>query len=334
MARGVLRAVVCVIALGTACSLTVGGTISAYTGSVTTASNAFTAAADFTAPVTAASVVGRSTAYDAGFIKEGGTYYVYANVSDTGNPSSGIASVAGNVNSITSGDTAVALTAGSYNAGGTAYNYRSAALTAGASLTAGSKSFTITSTDHAGNASAAQPFNTVVDNTAPTAVDVQSTNVSGGTVGHLDLGDTLTLTYSETMDPYSILPGWTGATTNVEVALVNGGGNASDYVVVYNTNASPTQIPLGTIYLGSSDYMRGAPGDYVSYGLSGSATPSTMQRTGSSITITLGTPSGATSTSTTLAPMTWTPSTSATDIAGNAAAATAVNQSGTAHANF
>jgi hypothetical protein len=334
MPRRPLCALVGVLALAAGCSLALGGTISAYTGSVTGASNAFTAAADFTAPVIAASAVGRSTAYGTGFINQGATYYVYASVSDSGNPSSGIASVAGNVNSITSGDTAVALTAGSYNAGGTAYNYRSAALTAGANLTAGSKSSTITSTDNAGNASAAQPFNTVVDNMAPTAVDVQSTNVSGGTVGHLDPGDTLTLTYSETMDTYSIMPGWTGATKNVQVALVNPGGTASDYVVVSNTDASPTQIPLGTIYLGSSAYLHGPPGNYVSYGLSGSATPSTMTQTGSSITITLGTPSGATSTSTTLAAMTWTPSTSATDIAGNAAAATTATQSGTAHANF
>jgi hypothetical protein len=113
MPRGLLRAAVCVIVLSTACSLTLGGTISAYTGSVATASNTFTAAADFTAPVTAAAAVGRSSAYETGFIKDGATYYVYAKVSDSGNPSSGIASVAANVSSITSGSTAVALTAGS-----------------------------------------------------------------------------------------------------------------------------------------------------------------------------------------------------------------------------
>ena len=121
------------------------------------------------------------------------------------------------------GGTAVALTAGSYSAGGTAYDYRSAVETAATTLSAGSKSYTITSTDKAANAGT-QTFTTVVDNTPPTAIDVQSTNVSGGTVGRLDKGDTLTLTYSGAIDPYSVLTGWTGATTNVQVALVDGGG--------------------------------------------------------------------------------------------------------------
>ncbi len=334
MSHRLLRAVVCVLALGTACSLTLGGTISAYTGSVTTASNAFTAAPDFTAPVIATAAVARTTAYDTGFIKQGGTYYIYANVSDSGNPSSGIASVAGNVSLITSGGTAVVLTPGSYNAGGTAYNYRSASQTAAATLTAGTKSSTIASTDNASNVATAQPFNTVVDNTAPGAVDVQSTNVSGGTVGHLDPRDTLTLTYSGTIDPYSILAGWTGATTNVQVTLVDGGFSTNDSVKISTAVATPVQLPLGTIALGARDYLTTGLGSTVTYGAVGSATPSTMTRTGSSITITLGTASGATSTSSTLAAMTWTPSTSALDIAGNAATATAVTQSGTAHINF
>jgi hypothetical protein len=333
MSRRLLRAAISVGALAAACSLTLGGTASAYTASVTTASNTFTAAADWTAPVTAGSAIGRSTAYDTGFIAQAGTYYVYANVSDTGNPASGIATVTANVTSVTTSGTAVALAAGAYSAGGTTYNYRSAALTAASTLTAGSHSYTVTATDKAANA-ATQSFTTTVDNTAPAGTDVQSTNVSGGTVGHLDLGDSLTLTYNSTMDPYSILPGWTGDTTNVQVAVVDGGGTASDYMVVYNTAASPVQIPLGTIYLNSPNYLTTGSGNYVAYGASGSATPSTITRTGGAIQITLGTPSGATSTSTIKAAMTWNPSTSATDIAGNAGTATTVTQTGTLRANF
>jgi hypothetical protein len=333
MSRALLRAAAGVSALVTTCSLALGGTLSAYTASVSTASNAFAASPDWTAPTSTAQAVGRSTAYNTGFIKEGGSYYVYAEVGDTGNPASGTASVTTNVSSLTSGDTAVALTAGSYSAGGTTYNYRSAAMTAAASLSEGSKSYTITSTDGAANV-ATQSFTTVVDNTAPTAVDVQSTNVVGGTVGHLDPGDVLTLTYSGTMDPYSILAGWTGATTDVQAALVDGGGTTDDYMVVYNTAASPVQIPLGTIDLGSPNYLKTGTGNYVSYGLTGAAVPSTMKQTGASITVTLGTASGATSTSSTAAKMTWTPSTSATDIAGNADTAAPATESGTAHVNF
>jgi hypothetical protein len=313
---------------GTAYTFTATATNSVGTSANSPASNQIT---PVTAPVTSAAAVGRSSAYDTGFIKQGATYYVYANVSDTGNPSSAIARVTANVSSITAGSTAVALTAGSFSAGGTTYGYRSAVLTAASSLAAGSHSYTITATDNAASV-ATQSFTTSVDNTAPTAVDVQSTNVSGGTVGHLDQGDTLALTYSDTMDPYSILPGWTGAATNVQVALVDG-GSASDYIVVYNTASSPAQIPLGTIYLGATGYLKSGP-TYVTYGATGSATLSTIKRTGSTITITLGTPSGATTTNTTAARMTWTPSTAATDIAGNATSSTTATQSGTPHANF
>jgi hypothetical protein len=331
MPRGLRRAAFCLLAVGATWSLTLGGTVSAYTGSVTTSSNTFAGAPDWTAPTVASAVVGRSTAYDTGLIAQGASYYVYANVGDTGNPASGIASVTANVGSITSGSTAVALTAGSYSGGGTAYGYRSAALAAGASLSVGSHSYTITSTDSGANA-ATQTFNTTVDNTAPSAVDLQSTNVSGGTVGQLELGDTLTLTTSKAIDPYSILPGWSGASTSVQVRMTDAGGVTSDYLTFYNNNATPTQIPLGTVTLGSAGYAKMGVGNYVTYGATG--TPTTMTRSGSTITIVLGTPTGTPSTSTALAAMTWTPSTTATDIAGNADTATVATQSGTAHNNF
>jgi hypothetical protein len=334
MPRGLMRIAVCVIALAAAGSLTLGGTVSAYTGSVTAASSSFAAAADFIAPSAATAPIGRSTAYDTGYIDQGASYYVYANVTDTGNPASGIASVTANVASLTAGDTAIALTSGSFSAGGVAYGYRSAALTAAASLAAGSYSYTITSTDKAANV-ATQSFTTTVDNTPPTASDVQSTNVSGGTVGRLDKGDTLTLTYNSIMDPYSILAGWTGASTDVAVGLVDGGGTTSDYLQVYTAASTPTsltQIAVGTVYLNSPNYIDA--GTYMTFGISGSAVPSTMTQNGASITIVLGTPSTTPDTNTTGKAMTWTPSATATDIAGNANTATTVTQSGTVHVNF
>ena len=328
-----LRASVLVVAVVAVCSVTLRATFSAYTASVTTASNSFAGAPDWVAPTAATEAIGRNTAYDTGFIEQGASYYVYANVSDTGNPASGIATVTANVSSITPSGTVVALTAGTYSAGGTAYGYRSAIETAATTLSAGSKSYTITSTDKAANAGT-QTFTTVVDNTQPTATDVQSSNVAGGTVGRVDKGDTLTLTYSGAIDPYSVLPGWTGATTNVQVALVDGGGTSSDYLQIYNPDATPSQLnqlPLGNIYL-PPGYI--TSGTYVAYGLTGSAMPSTMTRNGSSITITMGTVSGSPSTSTTAAAMIWTPSTSATDIAGNPVAATDATESGAHHINF
>jgi hypothetical protein len=333
MIRGAARAALAVLALCAACQATLGSTLSAFNFSLTTPSASFTAAADWTAPTASAAVIGRTTAYYTGYIKQGASYYVYANVTDTGNPASGIENVTANVDTTTSAHPAVALVAGSYDAGGVAYNYRTAALTANSTLASGSYAFTITSTDKAANAET-QSFTVTVDNTAPAASDVQSTNVSGGTVGHLDQGDTLTLTYNSIIDPYSILSGWSGASTKVQVDLVDGGGSIDDSIDVYNTESTPVQIPVGTVDLGSKSYLTTGFGQHIVYGATGAATPSTMVQSGSSIVITLGTPGGASSTSTAHAAMIWTPSTSATDIAGNAVSANTATQTGATHANF
>jgi len=333
MIRGAARAALAVLALCAACQATLGSTLSAFNFSLTTPSASFTAAADWTAPTASAAVIGRTTAYYTGYIKQGASYYVYANVTDTGNPASGIENVTANVDTTTSAHPAVALVAGSYDAGGVAYNYRTAALTANSTLASGSYAFTVTSTDKAANAET-QSFAVTVDNTAPAASDVQSTNVSGGTVGHLDQGDTLTLTYNSIIDPYSILGGWSGASTKVQVDLVDGGGSIDDSIDVYNTESTPVQIPVGTVDLGSKSYLTTGFGQHIVYGATGAATPSTMVQSGSSIVITLGTPGGASSTSTAHAAMIWTPSTSATDIAGNAVSANTATQTGATHANF
>jgi hypothetical protein len=322
------------VALLTVWTMLAGGTHSAYTALSTTPSNSFAAAADWTSPTIGSSAIGRTTAYDTGVIKPSGSYYVYANVSDSGNPASGTTSVTANVSGVTSGQTALALAAGSYSAGGASFNYRSAAQTASSSLGAGSHSYTITATDAATN-SGSQSFSVTGDSTTPGGSDVQSTNVSGGTVGRLEMGDTFTLTYSEVMDPYSVLSGWTGsATTGVQVKLVDGGGGTSDYLQIWTATGS-AQLPLGTVYLNSTNYVKTGTGTSVVYGGTGASTQSTMTRNGASITLTLGSiASGTPFTSSTAAAMTWTPSATATDIAGNAARTTTATQSGTVHVNF
>ena len=120
--------------------------------------------------------------YLPGFIRQGGTYYVYANVTDGGCAPSGIATVRANVSTVTTGSTAVALSAGAFTVGGVAYNYRSASLTANGTLTAGAKAYTITSTDNAANGQTQTGYSVTVDNTRPTGSNVQTAN-GGATVG-------------------------------------------------------------------------------------------------------------------------------------------------------
>jgi hypothetical protein len=283
----------------------------------------FTTAASFpdvTPPTVPSSAVSKTVPYIPGFIRQGGAYYVYANASDSG----GLASVRADVSALTTGQTSVALVAGAYTIGGVAYTYRSASLTANAVLTAGSKAYTITATDTASNV-ATVGFTVTVDNTAPTGTNVQTANGST-TVGKPELGDTITLTFSEVIDPQSIQAAWTGSATPVVVRITNNGGG--DLLTIRNA-ANTAQLPLGSVNLTGTAYVAAT----TDFGATGTA--SSMVASGATITITLGTPSGATGTQG--APglnMTWTPAVAATDRAGNACLATSATESGALDVDF
>ena len=160
--------------------------------------------ADNVPPSVSSTVISKTTPYLPGFIRQGGTYFVYANVPTAGCAPSGIASVTANVSTVTTGATAVALVAGSYTVGGVAYNYRSASRTANAALAAGAKAYTITSTDVATNSQTQTGYSVTVDNTRPTGSTVQTANGSAAP-GRPEAGDTVTYTYSEAIDPR---PSW------------------------------------------------------------------------------------------------------------------------------
>jgi hypothetical protein len=140
-------------ALGIVAGSVIGvtGTFAAFSGTTSNGSNSFTAKPDWVAPTASAVVIAKTAGGTTGFLKQGGTYNVYANVSDTGSPASGTSSVTANVSTITTGQTSAALTAGSYSLCGTTYGDRTASLTANASLSAGAYTFSLTSTDAAGN---------------------------------------------------------------------------------------------------------------------------------------------------------------------------------------
>ena len=266
----------------------------------------FTTAASFpdtTAPTVASSVISKTTLYLPGFVRQGGTYFVYANVTDAG---SGVATVRANVSTVTTGQTTLALVAGSYSIGGVSYNYRSASVTANAVLAEGAKAYTITATDVATNSVTQGGFSVTVDNTRPTGTNVQTTNA--GVAGQPGLGDTMTLTFSEQIDPQTVLAAWTGTSTPVVVRITQAGGG--DQVTVRNA-ANTAVLPLGTVDLVGTAYVT------VTRDFGATGTASTMVQAGNSITITLGTASGAVGTQAVANNMIWTPSATATDRAGN-----------------
>ncbi|NYI44672.1 hypothetical protein BJ993_001752 [Nocardioides aromaticivorans] len=169
-----------------------------------------------------------------------------------------------------------------------------------------------------------------VDNSTLRAVDVQASN-GDGTLGRLDAGDTITLTYSESVAPASITAGWTGAALPVSLRLRDGnlvgGGNRTDVLdVLRNGNA----VQLGSIGL-RDDYVKARK--TATFNATMTASTVTVDGVGRTVvTIVVGTlaSGGGLRTSSVAPTMVWTPSTAATSLGGGACAATPVTESGPA----
>jgi hypothetical protein len=296
----------------------IGVTQAGFTGQTDEEANRIAAAPDWRGPTVAPIVVGKSAGNATGYIRTGGTYRIWANVTDVGTPPSGTSTVTANVSSLTAGQTAVPLVAGSYTAGGVSYNYRSAILTAGALANGSSQGFSVTATDAASNATTANGSVTV-DSTAPAPTNISA---SGGVAGRPEVGDVLTLTTNDTLDTFSLLANWTGAATTVQVRFVNNAG--ADRLQVWNS-AGTTQVPFGTIALGRTDFTTSTL----------SFNGSTMTQAAGVITITLGAPVvGTVTTVGGTGTMVWTPSATATDRAGNAMPTAAFNEPAPADRDF
>src|SRR5207344_286636 len=118
---------------------------------------------------------------------------------------------------------------------------------ANAVLSAGAKAFSVTATDNASQSSILSGSVTV-DNTAPAGSDVQSTN-GGGTAGRIQVNDSMTYTFTEAIDPQSVLSGWTGAATTVTLRFTNSG--AADRVLVYDAT-NTTLLPIDRLNFGEN----------------------------------------------------------------------------------
>ena len=218
------------------------------------------------------------------------------------------------VSAITSGKTADPLTAtgGPWTVAGTSYNYRSTnVLTAGSPLS-GSKSYSLALADNASNSATASGYTVTADNTQPTAGDIQG--VPGGTAAAIDTGDKLVFTYSEAIDPTTIKAAWDGTSATA--------------ITVTITSANPgvltTNVNLGSVDLGQK-----------AYNASSATFNATMTMSGAAVTVTLGTQTGGGSSRAMAAgTLTWTPSASALDPAGNACTTTAKTETGSADADF
>jgi hypothetical protein len=315
MARLLRRPLALVLAVSIA-GTAVGLTAAAFSGT-TTEQIDVTTHTDWTAPTASPIAIAKSTGGEQGYIKQAGTYRVYANMADSGNPAAGVGTVTADAGAITTGQTAAAMsTGGPFTINGTSYTHRSAVLTANTPLT-GTPAFTIAAVDLASpaNTMSAASGTVTMDNTAPTPTSISTTNAT--TAGRPVINDTITFTWqaSEVIDQYSISANWTGATLNCVVRINNNVAATAnnDQLLVYDST-NTTVLPLTSatgVNLGTQGYVGGNR----TFGATGTA--SSMSRSGNSITVVLGTQS-ANATTSTAGQMIWNPSATATDRAGNA----------------
>lgn len=182
------------------------------------------------------------------------------------------------------------------------------------SVADGSYDLRARATDTLGHTGSATVAARTIDNTAPAAAAVDAGN-GGATAGRLEAGDWLQLTWTEPIAPASVLAGWNGSAVAVRVELQNVG--SADELNVWNA-AGTTRLNLidavTDLKLNANFVTTAAWFD------------ATMTRAGAAVTVTLGAKLSGTLTTAATANMTWTPSTLATDLAGNASTAVAVTE--------
>jgi hypothetical protein len=157
-------------------------------------------------------------------------------------------------------------------------------------------------TDNAGNSTnSSLVVNRVVDNTAPTATNIQTANV-GATAGLPEQGDTMTFTFSEQIAPGTIVGGWNGTGTQTVTVTMD---------TLNHLSIAGATLVNGFVTLGGTGYVNS--GKTVVF------SNSTISQSGATVTLTLGTPDKTQFLSAGSAGQTsWPVAAALTDIAGNA----------------
>jgi hypothetical protein len=295
----VRRAALAALACALAAAACVEGSTATFTGSATNAAS-FATAADWIAPAPTLAVPAdgaltndgtpdlSGTAGNASGDSSTVTVRIYAGSSATGSP----------VQTLTP------------TRSGTSWS------TTAATLTSGTYTATATQSDASANTGTSAPHTFTVDTIAPTATDIAATN-GGATAGKIEAGDVITFTLSEPIDPATVLAGWNGTSTAVQVK-VTAGVLAPDPFTVLDSGGG-TGVHLGSVQTN---------GDYVT---TNAIFDATMVRSAdrASVVVTLGAKqsgimavlaAGAQN-------MTWTVDNAVKDLAGNAVTTVSVTES-------
>lgn len=321
-----------VLGAGAAMSAASAPTLSAWVHTTSNPSGTVSAVPDWVAPTASRLVLQKGPSAGvtergmSGYVRPGGTYRICSKFADTGNPASNlkdasIASIASLTANVSDG-ALNALVAGSSWCPSTD-DRESATLSVDAGVTNGTKTFTVQVRDNALNART-QTGSVEVDGTPPTAMSFTTANKVNGTVSHPETGDTMTFTFSEPMDPASIIPGWDGSgQRTIRTHFSDQGGQKDDRITL--TNTANQRIPLANTAAASWIDTRQniANGDFYF--------TSTLEVSGNSFVVTFGAASTApaappTRTDGNTAAATWPTSDKLFDRAGNLLTAGSVTQ--------
>jgi hypothetical protein len=230
------------------------GTLARLTDADSVTGNTFTTAATFGSPPTISdlTVALDSGTTTAGYLRRGSSYRVYATVS--GSPTS----VTADVSSVSTGTTALTLTAGSYTFGAVSYTHRSAVVTTNAALASASYSFSVTASNARGATTSTGTA------TVSTRYVFRATTASTGTnclaaqkVRDMELGfvpsgpeethtrsSTGTATFcSDTFTAGSTIP---AGTTRVDAYIANSAGSSCALTATLYRNGT-TSLGTGTL---------------------------------------------------------------------------------------
>ncbi|WP_308169471.1 hypothetical protein [Paenarthrobacter aromaticivorans] len=190
----------------------------------------------------------------------------------------------------------------------------------------GAINYSAQATDAAGNTGPAGTATSTKDVSSPTVTGVQLNNVSGGTLGKVEKGDSVTITFSEPINPTTICSAWANNATNVQTQA----GNNADNVVV-NVSSTNTLTVTGagcsTLRVGSVALGGNYTGSALSFsGNGGNASSLSWNPTARTLTIILGSgTAGGNTVSTSPTPIpSYTPASGLTDIASNPLSTTTV----------
>ena len=159
---------------------------------------------------------------------------------------------------------------------------------ASGAMTAGAKSVCATQSDTAGNTGAAGPINF----TAGQVTNLVVTN--GGTLGRVDRGDTVAITFGQAMSPASICTGWNGTAartgTTVRVVITDNDAATAGNDSLTVTDTLCPNLVVGKIDLGATTWVSANTSFFAS---GGNSSKVQFDPTLKTLTITLGTGSGS-----------------------------------------